>query len=67
MYFAQVKLHMSPAQWDALSWDRKRCYVEGFEREGLISLAEPADAGEDLISGDLSALSGFSVRVVGAD
>lgn len=65
LYLARRKLGLSPAEWDALSWDTQRCYVEGMADEGLINLPEPAaEAGNDLISGDISALSGYSVQVV---
>ncbi|MFI6986023.1 hypothetical protein ACIBSV_46725 [Embleya sp. NPDC050154] len=65
LYLAQRRLGLSPGEWDALSWDRQRCYLEGMEAEGLIKLPpreDVAEGGFAALAGDISSLGGYQVR-----
>lgn len=55
-------------EWDDLPWDVQRLYLEGLEREELISSDSTASSvGGDVFGADLIDLQadGFNVRQVG--
>jgi hypothetical protein len=47
---ARRHLQLSPDEWEGLSWDIQRVYVEGMIEEQLLAEPDSSPQGEDMIA-----------------